>query len=381
MQPHKINQTRRYGRILRTICFLLTRAKFRRYLLSSLLLPLIMGFSPALLEKIEITAIREMRLRHAQNQYFLDALLTIRYTGESLLKLEHCAFDLAYRSNAAEVIPLGSAQKDEILLPPQPNSTGVPIGTDVPLAVNLGANLRQLQRVFSAKEFTRLLTEPDPHFELRLQGNFDLGVKSEQGWVYKDGMKIDWAITPKIEGLLSFMAAAAPQIGIAASIKTPPAVPTIMAAVTANLPPAKTAAVEKTPTVRSNPAAPDTITVYFARYRKTLENETEEALTAKKTLEEWAQRQQNMPDGMFLHIEGHSDSSGTDLDNLKISVVRAAAVYTYLADVKNKKQFETLWAHVRHVNITGFGKTQLVMEGDKELPEKSRRVNVYLSDH
>ncbi len=358
MQTHTIKK--RYNpQILRSILSKSGRLKLLSMIISVIALPFILGFSPLLLDNIDIVAIRDLQLRQERGDYVLDTTIVIRNTTGSTLKLENCTFDLAFAFDNSEDIPLGAAVKDEILLEQQADSADDSTDTDVKLSVNLGPDIQKLQQTLMAKkEMALLLTQSKPKLNLHLQGKFDIGIKADRAWGYQEGITIDWIVKPEVQKSVLAKIMHAMISGTTTAATTPEAKPISPKAAASVTPEAK--------------PIPDTImqkiTVYFASGAKALDDES------KKALRKWVKEQQNISDRAILHVEGHTDSSGPAKQNQKISEKRANIVYYYLT-----KTLKMTW---KQVVIKGFGETQPVAtedSEDKEAQARNRRVEVYVS--
>ncbi len=363
---------------------LLSQLRYSRRLQYCLILsclPLVLGFSLDLLDDIQIVAIHDIQLRHAEGQYILDAVIEMQNTGTKKLKLRDCSLSLALLPNGVERIPLGTAQIDEILFVPQ-TEAGAAVN-NVKFALRLGNNLQDLQHnlFLSSKEMALLLLEPEPKLKIALQGQFNLGIQTNQLWVYKDGMTIDWTLTPSItkEALAKFVLGMSTIIAHPSKADEYTPTPKIMAMVTeqAVQSPSPTSAagssLEVTRPGMSKQAGLATVTgpnmtVYFATGSTTLDRK------AQKTLQQWAATQlQKTPEAMMLCIEGHADKNGTPQNNQAVSLKRAETVVHYLIDTLNMTIYDV-------VMIKGLGAKELAIEVDgKEADQHNRRVEIYFA--
>lgn len=328
-------------------------------------LPFLFGFSPALLDNIDIVAIRDMQLRQEGSEYILDTVIVIRNANKNTLKLEHCMFDLAFAFDNAEDIPLGTAQIEEILLPHSEDASEEAIETEVPLAVHLGQDVQRLsQQLMTKKEMAFLLTKSTPRLNLHLQGRFDFGIKTTQLWGYQPGITIDWIVTPEIQREVLARVIQAMTAGQAMASGTKPSKlepEQASQSVIAQTDTSQTGASESQPSSGNISRA----VLYFDSGSTSLNAE------AKKTLQAWIKQQQNVSAEAILHIEGHTDSSGDAEQNQIISIKRAGAVYYYLTN--------TLGITWKHTVVKGFGETQLLVQEDsKEAQAKNRRVELYV---
>jgi len=302
------------------------------YLISLVFLPLIMSFSPALLDQITIGAIDDLQLRKAGDDYLLDAVIVINNATQKTLKLKTCEFTLGFALNTGADISLGKALKDEILLP----SKGEPTGTDtkVRLALNLGQDVQPVyQRIMTTGEILALLPQSNPQINLHLQALFDLGIQAGQTWNYQNGVEIDWIVTPETQRatLVSVVQA----LGLAVEGKD------------------ITLAIPKT-------------TIVFPPDSAVLDD------SAKAGLHQWAQAHPQGADGRILHLDGHTHDLGNAARNQQVSEKRAQAVYQYLTD--------TLGLRWEQVVVKGLSNNLPVVTGNDEASQvKNNRVELYLT--
>lgn len=148
------------------------------------------AYPASILDEIDFVLIQEMQLRKENGTYFLDITSVVRNSGKRALKLKKCKFDLSLLPQDSKEIRLGSTTKDEIFLESA--------DTNVQLSANIGTDMETFHtNITSSEEVNSLLGAPKPKFNLRIQGDFDLGMKVKRGWVYQSGIKIDWVL--KIE--------------------------------------------------------------------------------------------------------------------------------------------------------------------------------------
>jgi outer membrane protein OmpA-like peptidoglycan-associated protein len=302
------------------------------YLISLVFLPLIMSFSPSLLDRITIVAIDDLQLRKAGDDYLLDAVIVINNATQKTLKLKKCEFTLGFALSTGADIALGKALKDDILLP----SKGEPTGTDtkVRLALNLGQDVQPVyQQIMTTGEILALLPQSNPKINLHLQALFDLGIQAGQTWNYQNGVEIDWIVTPETQRatLVSVVQA----LGLAVEGKD------------------ITLAIPKT-------------TIYFLLESSTLDE------TAKAVLQQWSQTHQQGADGSILHVEGHTHDLGNAARNQQVSEERAQVVYQYLT--------ETLSVRWEPMMVKGLSNQLPVATSNDEASQaKNNRVELYLT--
>lgn len=355
MQPLKIHNKRQNMQILHIMVSQIKRYKLlQSIIISGLLFPFIVGFSPLLIDNIDIVAIRDMQLRHEGKDNVLDTIIVIRNSNENTLKLENCTFDLAFALSDSEDIPLGRALKEEIFLERQVDSMDAYTDTEVRLSVSLDQDIQTLsQTLMTKKEIVGLLAESKPKLNLHLKGRFDVGIKANRAWGYQPGITIDWIVKPEVQRdiLAKVFSTMTPGSKPAAAI--PEATPS----------PVTAAPISKE---TSDLDVTRKITIYFALGAKTFDDD------AREKLQKWAEKQQELSKDMILHVEGHTDKKGDEQKNLKISIERADTVCDYLTDTLNMS-----W---KRVVIEGFGETQPVVTGDsEEAHAKNRRVELYVS--
>ncbi|MBA1420504.1 MAG: OmpA family protein, partial [Epsilonproteobacteria bacterium] len=75
-----------------------------------------------------------------------------------------------------------------------------------------------------------------------------------------------------------------------------------------------------------------------------------------------------------IMVEGHSDSSGLEADNIVLSKKRALSVKSYLERLRIIKQY-----HMgRFMHVTGYGSAQKIMHNGVEDKNASRRIKIKL---
>ncbi len=336
------------------------------------LLPCLLGFSPQLIEDINIVAIRAMQLHEEQGQPVIVVRLIIRNSAHNLLKLQDCEFKLAIAPNDAKEILLGTARNKEIFLKsPDSSQENAFADTEVPITIYVKQSIQELaQTLMTTKEIALLLAEPAATVQLpvHLQGQFDLAVKATRSWGTQPGIRIDWIVRPQVEKQILTKLITAMTSGTMAEMDS------VDPKTTLTQTPAKTPQLPSDSERQSSASVPSSsgqsppserTVVYFASGSTSLD------LPAMSTLQEWAEQYQGQSQEFILHIEGHTDSSGSATLNQEISIQRAGAVYGYLAQTSN-----LTW---KYVIIEGFGQTRLAMTGDsEEARRKNRRVEVYV---
>ncbi len=158
------------------------------------LFPLIAESSSLLLDEINIISIQDMELRKEKETYFIAVTFVVRNSGKSTLKFTDSDFKLSFAPTDAEEISIGSASEDEILLERKGDLSYT--DTNLQFLINISNDIKQLHlNIISSEEMSSQLTEPKPKLNLHIQGDFGLGVKLKQGWMYLKGVTIDWVIT------------------------------------------------------------------------------------------------------------------------------------------------------------------------------------------
>ncbi len=83
--------------------------------------------------------------------------------------------------------------QDTVLIPKEKNT----LYTDsiIRFVTQIGKDIEQLHYdISSSDEMSSLLMDPKPVINLRIQSNFELGLQIRHGWVYFDGITIDWVV-------------------------------------------------------------------------------------------------------------------------------------------------------------------------------------------
>jgi len=326
-------------------------------LISLMIFPMLVGFSPDLLDKIRFGNIRDLQLKKEGKNYLIETFLVIQYTGDRALKLDQGVFEVAVILKDGREFPLGTVRPQEITIDPPANADAPPTETLMPMTLNLGTDL---QTFLQGIDIAGLMTEAEPTLKVHLQGKFNLGMKATQFWGYQEGLNIDWIVTPAVSHaeLLKLAPALTGKIPLT-PVPHPGATPTPN-----NVPG------EPTPTPASNPSDRLTsVTPYTVLFTSRLNISPEK----QQQFANWAQshfKPGTNPD--VLHIDGHADSSVGKIDNQTLSEQRAAIVYQKLIELG------FTW---KHVVLQGFGATRLILDQHGvELVTESRRVELYLSD-
>lgn len=98
-----------------------------------------------------------------------------------------------------------------------------------------------------------------------------------------------------------------------------------------------------------------------------------------ESLHQWVKAHQYPEEGGTLHIDGHTDSRGTDAYNIGLSKERAESVYQYLMNPDN--QFNVKWERGKNLVVRWFGESRLVSKStDEKSHQKNRRVELFIID-
>jgi len=156
--------------------------------------PLIAKSSSLILDEINIISIQDMKLRKEKETYFMDITCVVRNSGKNTLKFTESKFKLFFALTDTEEISIGSASENEILLERKEDLPYT--DTNLQFAMNISNDIKQFHlNIISSEEMSSQLTEPKPKLNLHIQGDFGLGVKMKQGWMYLKGVTIDWTLT------------------------------------------------------------------------------------------------------------------------------------------------------------------------------------------
>ena len=162
------------------------------------LLPLLLGISPAILDQIDLVAIRQLQLRSEGGRQILETTVTIRNTSQQTLKFEQGECDVAFVTNAAEDVKLGQIRQDVILLEQKDRPTLT--DTELVFAFELGSNAEVAALFEKVRATTDALLQASPlKIKLHLQARFNLAIKADKGCDYLNEVEIDWILAPEIE--------------------------------------------------------------------------------------------------------------------------------------------------------------------------------------
>ncbi len=360
------------------------RYKTVLYRVSFLLLPFLFGFSLNILDDIQIAAIRSMQLQEVEGKYVLDTVIDIHNTSSTALKLRNCKFRIFLALDDVGDIPLGVAHIDEIVLPPHADSSET--AATMELSVELESDIEEFQtRLFSSKEIVSLMIADEPGLPLKIQGTFDFGMRTAQAWSYKEGMKIDWIVSPAIQKqvllqVVSSMSSDETVAAISSTLAESSSIPPDLLHAEDMLPAENAAEGAAAPLAVASEndagaASPDEIerlyplTVHFSSGSMKLNR------TSKKDLKEWAAQLHGGTDEMILHIAGHTDKTGELQKNQEVSIRRTGAVFHYLISTLNITQY-------RVYCIEGFAARQPVIDDDTaEANEQNRRVELFFVEN
>lgn len=345
------------------------------------------GFSLDILDDLHIAEIRSMQFYEQDGTSRLDTVIAIRNTSSMTLQLRNCDFHIALAlEEGGEDIPLGATHVDEIFLPPYADSPET-IAT-MELSVEIESDIEEFQaRLFSSPKILSLLTAADPALPIKLQGTFDFGMQGAQSWSFKEGMKIDWMVSPAIQKQV--LAQAVSQLAANAGGTNPlqavsdesASVPAVVEHAAADDGSALSENFELSPQAQPDPEGlenppvtsvpqPDerdySVTVLFASGSIRVDRDS------RKTLQRWAEHLPENLDGMALHITGHTDKNGTPQNNQIVSVKRAKAVFHYVVDALEVTQFHQYC-------IEGLAFRQPVIDDNTpEANTKNRRVEMFV---
>jgi hypothetical protein len=163
-------------------------------LLSITFFPFAAEASSLVLDDVTITAIQDMQLRKEKRTYFMDVVCVVQNSGKNVLKLKEAKFDLGFALENAEDISIGPVFKNEVLLADKTNSPSV-----IQLVTNLGDDIQKLHMaMISSEEISSLIMDPKPKLNFHIKGDFGLGIGLKQGWIYLQGVTIDWTLNVDI---------------------------------------------------------------------------------------------------------------------------------------------------------------------------------------
>lgn len=300
-------------------------------------------------DEIEITKITDMKLRHEKGLYHIDVVFGVKNLSPKDIQLKNCRFDLFFALKDSENIRIGTSEKTEVILKGKPRSDLKQSEQSLDLSTIVGADIRKFHlAIISSDEMNALLTNPKPKINIRIIGDFDAGIKSELGWTYQKGLKIDWLIQSYIPrkiliGTYKQIEAAADKADGKEVAATP----------------SSTEIIEK---------ESDKLTICFEKGQNGLSE------TNKKMIRDWIKTLESDSDNRVLHIEGHTNSDGHP-KNKAFSEKRAKLVRDYLFTFPNiASRFAS-----EKVRIIGYGDEKPVAIGkSREADDKNRRVEIFL---
>jgi outer membrane protein OmpA-like peptidoglycan-associated protein len=258
-------------------------------------------------DDIEFTKITDMKLGHEKGFYHIDVVFGVRNLSHKDIQLKNCRFDLFFALKDSENIRIGTSEKAEIILKGNTRSGAEPAEQYLDLSTLVGAEIRKLHlAIISSDEMNALLTNPEPKLGIRIKGSFDGGIRSDMGWTYQRGLKIDWLIQSYVSRKIligtykKIEAAADKENGEESDAgDADPSSEEIIA------------------------AESDKLTICFAKGQNHL-NEIH-----KNMIRDWIKKLESASDHGILHIEGHTDADGHP-KNKALSEKRANLVRDYL---------------------------------------------------
>lgn len=306
--------------------------------------------SDAFIDDIHLGNITDMKLRKNNETYSADVTMIFRNSSKKDLKLKDCRFDLSFALKNSETIRIGTVIKDEIVLAKSVKLS--PSKQNISLSANIGHDIRKLHlAIISSDEMNALLTDPAPKLTLRIVGGFDAGMKSDLGWTYQKGLKINWLITSEVprKALIRTYKA------IENSADKEEAGEKVVLAENDDDSQIRSEADTSLREVR--------LTIHFSKGQKILSDKN------KKDLQDWIKNLPAISEGWILNIDGHTDKDGY-LKNKAISEQRAMLVRNHLFAIS---EFSP-----NRVKIFGYGEEKPVMVGKtREANDKNRRVELY----
>ncbi len=302
-------------------------------------------------DEIEITKITDMKLRYEKGLYHIDVVLGVKNLSTKDIQLKNCRFDLFFALKDSENIRIGTSEKTEVILKGKPRSDLKPSEQSLDLSTLIGADIRKLHlAIISSDEMNALLTNPEPKLSIRIIGDFDAGIKSDLGWTYQKGLKIDWLIQSYIPRKI--MIGTYKKIEAAAEDKEDGKEVTATSS--------STEIIEK---------KSDKLTICFEKGQNSLSE------VHKKLIRDWIKTLESDSDNRVLHIEGHTNSDGHP-KNKAFSEKRAKLVRDYLFTFPHiARRFASA-----KVRIIGYGDEKPVAIGkSREADYKNRRVEIFLN--
>lgn len=303
-------------------------------------------------DDIDITKITNMKLRQEKGFYSIDVTLAIRNLSPKDIQLKNCRFELFFALKNSENIRIGTSEKAEIILNARSGSESAEQYLD--LSTLVGSEIRKLHlAIISSDEMNALLTDPEPRLGIRIKGSFDGGIRSDLGWTYQRGLKIDWLIRSNVPRKIL--------IGTYKKIEA--------AADKENGEEPDTADDAELSSEEIIAKEPDRLTICFAKGQNYLNQ------VHKNMIRDWIKTLESYSDHRILHIEGHTDADG-HLKNKELSEKRANIVRDYLfafPDMVSRFPSD-------RVKIVGYGEEKPAAVGkSRDADDKNRRVEIFLN--
>lgn len=145
------------------------------------------------LDKIEIVSIQDIKLRKAGNDRILDVVVSMKNSNEKDLKMKDCYFEVSLRLENSKDITLGVARHEEVYLESMKTLADTKVNVLLPVNLDIDNLYKEIVSVKQA------LIDSESRATLRINGNFKLGIKTKQGWIYQKGLDIDFIYKPEIQ--------------------------------------------------------------------------------------------------------------------------------------------------------------------------------------
>mgnify|MGYP000995745499 CR=1 FL=1 len=147
---------------------------------------------------LDVKAIKSMQLQEKSGKYIAEVGVIFVNKSDKESKMRKATFDVAFKSGDVS-IPFGKANLDELVLPAgekAEDGTVTSAEKEVTLTVTVGPK--------DSETFSRLvglfniIGNPESELTMQLNGQGELGMKVDKGWVYQQNMAVELEFVPTI---------------------------------------------------------------------------------------------------------------------------------------------------------------------------------------
>lgn len=153
------------------------------------------------LAALDIGAIKSLQVNEEESGYYSNVEVLIQNKGDKPLKLKNTNFEVKFRENK-EVLPLGIARIDELIVPP---NTGDASGVgEIAVQLNVKIGPKDNKTMGRLIHLFNIVGNPSNSLIMILEGTGEFGAKVENGWIYQTGMKAELEFVPTIQREILF---------------------------------------------------------------------------------------------------------------------------------------------------------------------------------